>query len=225
MIFDLDDTLFDHGGSTRRALAGWLPTLGAALDPSLVRAWFDLEGQHFDAWRAGSISFDEQRRRRVRDFLPLIDRPVRSDDDLDAVFAGYLHWYERSWQPLPDVRPTVDALAAQDVAAAVLTNGTREQQNAKVTAIGLEDNLTDVLTSEELGVAKPAPEAYRAACRRLRLDPSQVLHAGDRHDLDVVAARQAGLHALHLDRHQQHAEPPAGRISTLADLAGLIAAT
>ena len=191
-------------------------------DPGLVGAWFEVEDRHFEAWRAGSVTFEEQRRRRLRDFLPLVGRPVGPDDELDAVFAGYLRWYERSWLAFPDVRPAVDGLAAHGLVLAVLTNGRADQQHAKVRAIGLQGDLAAVLTSEELGVAKPDPEAYLGVCRRLGLAPTEVVHVGDRHDLDVLAARAAGLRALHLDRDGRGVEPPGGRLSSLTELAGRI---
>ncbi len=223
VVLDLDDTLLDHRGSVRQALAGWLPSVGAVAGAHLVQTWFALETQHFDSWRAGLISFDEQRRRRLRDFLPLIDRPVGADDELDAVFAGYLDRYAASWRAFDDVRPTLDQLAELGVPAAVLTNGSTTQQHAKVDAIGVRDALAAVLTAEELGVAKPAPEAYLAACRVLGVHPSAVVHVGDRHDVDVLAARAAGLRALHLDRDHRGTEPPAGRITTLAELPDALA--
>ena len=188
--------------------------------PALTRAWFEVEDRHFDAWRSGLIDFQEQRRRRLRDFLPLLGRAVGPDDELDASFAGYLGWYERSWRPFPDVRPAVDALVEAGFVLAVLTNGRAEQQHAKVRAIGIADALAAVLTSDEVGAAKPAPEAYLATCRRLGLEPGRVLHVGDRHDLDVLAARAAGLQALHLDRDGRHVEPPEGRIASLTELVG-----
>lgn len=224
VIFDLDDTLFNHVRSVRRALSDWLPALGAASSPFLVRAWFEVETRHFETWRAGLISFDEQRRRRLRDFLPLIGGPVGlSDSDLDAAFAGYLHFYEQSWVAFDDVRPVLDSLAAQQVAIAVLTNGNAAQQHAKVAAIGLEDVVAAVLTSEELGFAKPAPQTYLAACQLLGVDPGRAVHVGDRHDIDVLAARAAGLRALHLDRNDRRQEPPEGRITTLHELPGRLA--
>lgn len=220
MVLDLDDTLLDHRGSTRRALAGWLADLGVQVDASSERAWFEVEERHFDAWRAGLIGFEEQRRRRLRDFLPLLGRAVGTDDELDATFAGYLSWYERSWQAFADVRPALDALVARGLVLAVLTNGRAEQQRAKVRAIGVEEAVAFVLTSEEVGAAKPAPETFLEACRRLGVAPERVVHVGDRHDLDVVAARAAGLQALHLDRDDLRLEPPRGRIGRLAELPG-----
>nr|WP_198423965.1 HAD family hydrolase [Microlunatus antarcticus] len=218
VVFDLDDTLLDHRGSTTAALAAWLPGLGVEPAPGLEQAWFDLEDEHFESWRSGLISFDEQRRRRLRDFLPLVGQAVGPDAELDLVFVGYLEQYERAWRPFDDVRPAVDDLVDRGIALAVLTNGSTAQQTAKVAAIGLSDCVAGVVTAEQLGVAKPAPQTYRAACRLLSVAPAETVHVGDRHDLDVVAARAAGLRALHLDRHRREEEAPAGRITTLAEL-------
>jgi putative hydrolase of the HAD superfamily len=220
VIFDLDDTLLDHRGSTAEALAAWLTTEGAETSPALLQRWFALETRHFESWRAGLIGFDEQRRRRLRDFLPLIGRPVGPDAELDRLFAGYLEQYERSWHPFDDVRPAVDQLVDRGLVLGILTNGTTAQQVAKVEAIGLTDLVATVVTSEQLGVAKPAAQTYLATCRLLAVDPTAVVHVGDRHDLDVVAPRAAGLRALHLDRGRRGGEPPEGRITSLAELPG-----
>lgn len=219
VVFDLDDTLFDHTSSSRRALEGWLRTLGVPVSPSLAAEWSTVEARHFETWRVGAISFEEQRRRRLRDFLPLIDRPVGADAELDSVFAGYLHCYEESWQAFDDAHPALDELTAAGLVLAVLTNGTAAQQQAKVERIGVAARLAAVVTSEELGVAKPAPKAYLATCQRIGSDPTRTLHVGDRHDLDVVAARAAGLPALHLDRLGENFEPPDGRLRRLTQLA------
>lgn len=219
VVFDLDDTLFDHTSSTHHALAGWLQTLGVTVSSSLAQEWFTLEARHFEAWRAGDVSFDEQRRRRLRDFLPLIGRPVGADAELDSIFAGYLHCYEESWRAFDDAQPALDELAAAGLVLAVLTNGTAAQQQAKVERIGVVGHLAAVVTSEELGVAKPAPRAYLATCQRIGSNPTRTLHVGDRHDLDVVAARAAGLPALHLDRLGENYEPADGRLRNLTQLA------
>jgi FMN phosphatase YigB (HAD superfamily) len=72
VVFDLDDTLFDHRGSVRTALGAWLRGLGSVATDDLVEAWLRVEERHFPRWRSGEISWVEQRRERLRDFLPLI---------------------------------------------------------------------------------------------------------------------------------------------------------
>ncbi len=90
VVFDLDGTLFDHRTSARRGLRAWLSDLGGVWDEEFASAWASAEDRHFTAWREGQVTFAEQRRRRLRDVLPLIGQPVGDDEQLDAVFADYL---------------------------------------------------------------------------------------------------------------------------------------
>ncbi|ABW11314.1 HAD-superfamily hydrolase subfamily protein [Parafrankia sp. EAN1pec] len=101
----------------------------------------------------------------------------------------------------------------------MLTNGIDSQQLAKVRAIGLAGRVGPVFTAEALGAAKPHPSTYLAVCERLGAAAGSVLHVGDRHDLDVLAARAAGLRAVHLDRTGlgPHDEPD--RITSLDQIA------
>ena len=54
--------------------------------------------------------------------------------------------------------------------------------------------------SWEVGALKPEPMIFQTACQRLGCEPSKVLMVGDRVEDDVLGARDAGLHALHIDR-------------------------
>lgn len=218
VLFDLDGTLVDHDGAVTSALGRWLPLLGVPASPDLVEAWFAAEERHFPAWRTRAISFAEQRRRRLRDFLPLIGHGVGDDDELDAVFAGYLDHYQAAWTAFDDVAETLAVLRGRGLAVAVLTNGTVEQQNAKLTAVGLAGRVGPVVTAEELAAGKPHRDAYLAGCERLRLPPAAVLHVGDRYDLDVLAPRAAGLQAVHLDRRGAGPPEERRRIRSLRDL-------
>lgn len=222
VIFDLDGTLMDHEASVIAALRAWLPSLGIRPTDDLTAAWFAAEERHFPAWQAREIGWQEQRRRRLRDFLPLIGHAPGTEAELDAIFAGYVASYEAAWTRFDDVLPALHDLAGLGLPTAVLTNGAAVQQNAKVAAIGLLNTIGPVLTAEELGAAKPAAEAFLGVCERLGVEPGTALHVGDRYDLDVVAARAAGLAAVYLDRYDlgPHAEP--ARLASLRGLAGYI---
>ena len=88
------------------------------------------------AWRERSITFAEQRRRRLRDFLPAVG-VAYEESALDAVFEGYLRAYEDSWRAFDDVADALAELARLGLPTAVLTNGTTEQQNDKLRRTGL----------------------------------------------------------------------------------------
>ncbi|WP_432509644.1 HAD-IA family hydrolase [Kineococcus auxinigenes] len=225
VVFDLDGTLLDHPAATLAGLRGWVGSLGLECTAEVEAAWAAAEERHFRAWREGEIGFAEQRRRRLRDVLPLLGVPVGDDAALDAMFTGgFLRAYERAWAAYDDVGEALEAVRAAGLRTAVLTNGPREQQNAKIEAIGLTGRLGPVLTAEELGVAKPRPEAFLAACERLGVAPGRTLHVGDEHAVDVLGARAAGLRAVHLDRSGTGPAGEGARITTLLELAAHLAA-
>lgn len=219
VVLDLDDTLFDHSTAALSGLRAWVRSLGRRSTPELEAAWMTAEQQHFRSWREGEISFDEQRRRRLRDVLPLLQLPIGDDADLDALFAdGYLRAYQQAWTVFDDVEEALEVLHACGLRTAVLTNGTREQQNAKIEAIGLAGRLGPVFTAEELGVAKPRPQAFLRVCEQLEVAPEQTLYVGDDHEVDVLGARAAGLRAVHLDRTAAGPMAEEARITSLREL-------
>ena len=113
----------------------------------------------------------------------------------------------------PDAEPALDRLAARFPIAAV-TNG-----NADPDRVGLERWTVAHLSSEAVGVAKPAPEIFHAACERLGLPPADVLHVGDDLRTDVAGALDAGLQAAWI-RRDLEGEAPADAL-TLRDLTHL----
>jgi putative hydrolase of the HAD superfamily len=201
VIFDLDDTLFDHTSSATNAIHSWVPELGGTSSDELVAQWFVIEKHRFDSWLKGDLTHQGQRRERLRDFLPLIGHPVPStDDELDEVFAGFLKHYQDNWIAFADARPALDVARSNGWRIGVLTNGSSAQQNAKLETIGLAGLVDVVCTSEVLGVSKPDPAAYLKTCQALGVEPADTVMIGDNYDLDVAAPRQAGLTAHHLDR-------------------------
>jgi putative hydrolase of the HAD superfamily len=222
VLFDLDDTLLDHRGAVVRALDAWLPTLGVASTPELFALWDEVQERHLQAWRERRITFPEQRRRRLRDFLPAIGVPY-AEEQLDAIFeGGYLRAYEDSYRAFADVDLALAAVATAGLVTAVLTNGATTQQNDKLARVGLAGRVGPVFTVEDLGVAKPDPEAFRLACERWGLPTVAVLSVGDNHAFDVLAARRAGLRAAHLDRRDEGPHDDPHRLRSLADLPGLL---
>jgi putative hydrolase of the HAD superfamily len=200
VLWDVDDTLFDYSGAERAgALAyfeaeGLLTAYGGA--ERALGLWREVMEINYHRFLAGELTFQEQRRERVRAFL---GKPL---DDLvaDAWFDGYRARYEDSgWAAFPDVLPALDALTP-GYRHGVLSNSSTTHQDDKLRRIGLRDRFEVLLCSDELGYAKPAPEAFLAACEALGLLPGEVAYVGDRPDLDARGADSAGLYGVWLDR-------------------------
>ncbi|WP_030910622.1 HAD family hydrolase [Streptomyces sp. NRRL F-5126] len=217
VLWDVDDTLFDYSGADRLALERHL---GEASGADAFDRWRASMRLHWARFVAGEIGFEEQRRERVRTFL---GRPL-SDAEADAWFLGYHAHYRASWRLFPDVLAALDDLAG-DFRHAVLSNSSLRHQDRKLTVLGVRDRFEAVVCAAEIGVGKPAPAAFAAACEALRLPPGDVVYIGDEPDVDAAAATAAGLAAVWLDRGGLGGRPELVSITGLGPLPALLRGT
>lgn len=211
VLADLDDTLFDHRGATRDGLAAL-----CAMEEGFAR-WapeeFDsrhrlvLEVLHLDVL-AGRRSIDEARRER---FSQLLDQAgVAADEARVTVLAeGYRHAYQAAWRPLPGAVKLARALSDAGVRFIIVTNNLVAEQARKLEFCGLTPYVDALVTSEEVGVAKPAPEMFREALRRAGVTPDHAVMLGDSWAADITGARAAGLRVVWFNPEQATA-PEAG---------------
>ena len=219
VLWDIDDTLFDYTGSDRAGALrhieeeGLLAAYGG--EEAALERWRAAMEAEFARFLAGEVGFLDHRRARARRFLGT-ELP---DDEADAWFARYIAHYEAAWTLFPDAGPALDALAPL-FRQAVLSNSSTANQERKLTRLGIRTHFEAVLCADDLGHAKPAPEAFHAACAALGLPPAEVVYVGDKLDIDALGARDAGLHAVWLDRTGAEDDLPAGvrRVASLADL-------
>lgn len=222
LLLDLDDTLVDHRGAADRGLRAWLTGLGLAHSPAEleghVERWFVLEARHYERAQRRELTYTEQRRVRIRAFLPGWDL---ADDELaDDVFAGFLGCYQAAWRAFDDAATAIDRARRAGLPVGILTNGDQAIQTTKLQRTGLLRDDVPVFASSALPAAKPDPRAYLTACARLGVDPAATLMVGDSLRHDVVGALNAGLQARLLDRHGRYdARTGDARIETVRSLA------
>ena len=219
ITFDLDDTLWDIDAVVAEA-------------ERRLHAWFAM---HHPAVAARYSPADL---RRLRDEAPLL-QPALADDmtalrkssltralesvgydgsHAAAAFAEF--WRHRhDVEFFPDAIPALDALRARYTLAAI-TNG-----NADIALVGLDEHFDFALVAAEFGQAKPAAAIFHEACRRAGVAPDQALHVGDDPVLDVIGAKQAGLHTAWINRANRPWPHPtaAGPDASYPDLAALAA--
>ncbi len=201
ILFDLDETLFDHRAAVAHAVTAWTADR-SPFHPLLAEGpglWLRLEDVHLPAWHRGECSFGEQRRRRLRDYCRRRraagpGRPGR------RVRASSWTCTSRRGPPSPTPPSVVNRLAGTGVTLGVLTNGQPVQQEAKLRRLGLLDRLDPVLTPDALGGNfKPSAEVYTAAACQAGPGPGRGGPGGrqpqpgrDRADAGGHARRLAG---------------------------------
>ena len=118
------------------------------------------------------------------------------DDPALAAPAFEVFFNERQQVTLyDDVLSALARLAARWPLVA-LSNG-----NADVRRMpGLAPFFHAAVSARDVGLGKPAPEAFAEACRRAGAMPTRTLHIGDDPALDVDGALAAGMQAAWVQR-------------------------
>jgi len=78
--------------------------------------------------------------------------------------------------------------------------------------------LDGVVTSAQVGAAKPAPQIFHAALALAGIDAAHAIHVGDSLEQDFHGARAAGLGAVLLRRDGVPGPPGVATIASLAEL-------
>ena len=132
-----------------------------------------------------------------------------------------------TWPPFPDSAAALGALGSGYRLAVVsnidddLFSGSAEQLGA---------TFDEVVTAQQVGSYKPAPEHFHEVLRRLDLPPERVLHVAQSLYHDIGPARQLGFTCVWLNRRAARAGGGATRPSDavpdleVPDLASLVAA-
>jgi putative hydrolase of the HAD superfamily len=110
--------------------------------------------------------------------------------------------------PFPEVPAALDALAARGIGLAIVSNWDVSLHDV-VEGLGWTPRFAAVVTSAELGAAKPDPRPFVAALDALGVAPGRAVHAGDDLEADVRGARAAGVDGVLVAR-EPGAPAPAG---------------
>lgn len=161
--------------------------LGIEDKERLLASWRSIAVRHWTRYESGEISFAEQRRCRVREFLG----QALSDKEADEAFLPYLNEYERSWRLLPGARAFLER--TRHIRKVIITNGDRDQQMRKIQMTGLTEHVVGVVTPSDCGHWKPHPRIFLAGLAMLGVSAPECLMIGDDELRDIEPARRLGM--------------------------------
>ncbi|MBJ6143057.1 HAD family hydrolase [Hymenobacter sp. BT559] len=201
ILFDLDDTLFDHIGTARATLAATAagrPALQGVPVEDLYGRYSELLEELHSQVMTGRISYLEARQQRFARLLA----PYEPTVSAEAVREFAQHYYGR-YQQLR--RPVAGALALLQALKpaykiGIVTNNRLAEQQEKLRYLGMSELVDALITSEEIGVPKPDVRIYQVALARLKASPAQTVMVGDNWQADVVGALAVGIRPLWLNR-------------------------
>lgn len=203
VLFDVDDTLVDFAGAARSALldvAAHFAGPATATGQRMLDAWAEVSEREYDRFLAGLVDFHQMLVERMAAVVGVLD--PAGEQGLDPVELERIRHESifQHYRPYDDVLPALSRLRTAGVPIGVVSNSDGPYQRRKLAAAGLDDLVPGAVFSGDVGVAKPAPEIFRAGAAGLGLAPEQVVYVGDRWTTDVLGALSAGLAAVWVNR-------------------------
>jgi HAD superfamily hydrolase (TIGR01549 family) len=199
VLFDLDDTLFDHRHSSREALkvlqSEYVQHLGAVAMDELEMANLEILNMVHLEVLAGSLTPDEA---RVKRFGMLLRKYgiEPSQDKLGSIARHYRDSYQLSRRAVPGAKSLLASLRDRRLKTAIVTNNLVEEQMDKLRYCELLELIDSITISEEVGYAKPDVRIFQTALDRLKCTPEEAVVIGDSWENDILGARAAGIRAI-----------------------------
>lgn len=212
VIVDLDNTLYSYKPLHEEA--------GARVREFICRELDLAEQQYEEAYRFGR----EETKKGLGDTGASHNRLLYFQKALEYLGVSpiplSLRMYEIYWgtflekMTLRDgAKAFMECMKKQGVRIMICTDLTAYIQHRKIEALGIAEKIDYLVTSEEAGVEKPAPEIFALCLRKLRMSPEEVCLIGDDLHKDVEGARAAGMQAI-LYRPE---EPEAAQFAAIAE--------
>ncbi len=202
VLFDLDDTLFDHSASVAHSLdrlrRDHASLQTRSLDDILLEHRRLLEVLHTEVL-AGRLTQDQARINRMRGIFKFCG--VNASDELAGRSAVLHRERYRSFQRAVPGALTLLTHIHSRAKIGIVTNNLLAEQRAKLRVCGLSLVIDQMVTSEECGHTKPDAEIFRIALERLECAASQSVMVGDSWETDICGARNAGIRALWFNRY------------------------
>lgn len=216
VLFDMFNTLVPGGSQHRRDEVTACMARLLGVDPhAYVRAFADTRRERF-------LGATGDATRTVR----LLAQRVAGDPSQQQAAAAVALRKEMTAELLaaaPDTtRDTLDRLRAAGWQLGLVSNATSESPD-RFRGGPLASRFNATAFSCELGVAKPDPALYLAACGMLGVPPPACIYVGDGADQELPAAAALGMHAV---RTTEHADSDPGwdgpTVRSVADLPALL---
>jgi putative hydrolase of the HAD superfamily len=153
---------------------------------------------------------DPERHRRERvqmlgAWSKIVARGLDSVGTPNPALAGAVaeDFATRRWAVMrlfPGVTDALDQLRAGGVSMALVTNGDKSQQRAKIERYDLEGYFDVIQIEGEFGAGKPEEIVYRHVLERLGVPAREAWMVGDNVEWDVAAPQRLGIRGVWVDR-------------------------
>jgi len=221
VLFDLDDTLFDHRYSMRTGLAA----LQKKYELFSALTLDEFEHQHIRLMNEihlsrilnGELTLEEGRTLRFKRAFNIfgIDAP----DELANDAAGF---YRETYLSVTRLKPGAEALLKEikkQYKTGIVTNNLIDEQRRKLKECNIDKYIDVMVTSEDVGATKPDALIFNTALKRLDCSPGETIMIGDSWEVDIMGAHRLGMKCIWVNTYNENriCEGVAVEINSLED--------
>jgi putative hydrolase of the HAD superfamily len=185
ILFDLDNTLIDFWKMKQLA--------SKAAITAMINA--GLKIKRVEAWRTLGKLFDKYGIENQLIFSIFLKKVVGRVDAkiLAAGVTAYRREKEMHMKTYPNVAATLEKLRRRKLKLAIVTDAPQFQAWSRLFGLKLEKYFDFVVGFEDTGKKKPSRLPFKAAIRKLRIKPENVMMVGDSIRRDVAGAKKLGM--------------------------------
>lgn len=225
LFFDLDRTLWDFEKNSEIALRLLFEELGLhTLIPHFDSFHDNYKETNAHLWKEygqGRIKKEELRSERFRRTLD--NFKIKDERITEKLSSGYIELSPRQTALFPSALETLNELKSEGYQMHIITNGFKEVQFIKLEEARLKPYFDLILCSEEVGHNKPSKLIFEYALQTVSAKAENSVMIGDDYEVDVVGARNSGMHAILFDPENEKSKlENLHRIQHLNELPGLL---
>jgi putative hydrolase of the HAD superfamily len=185
VIFDIDNTLTDFMRMKRAAVDA---AVEAMIDAGLKVDKTAMVEKIFDVYWKEGVEDQKIFDKVLHQEFGRIDYKI-----LASGILGYRRAKEGTMTLYPHVTITLIELMKMGLGRAVISDAPKLEVWLRIVALGLHHYFDHVITSEDFGVKKPAPQPFQKALELLGTRPHETIMVGDWAERDIVGAQKLGI--------------------------------
>ena len=201
VLFDLDDTLFDHRHASREGLRSVWKRYTCFQEMTLEELEVDhsqiLEQIHFSHVLFGKMTIEEARAERFK--LIFLNRGFEVDfNTANNAAEIYRMAYQKNRRKTEGSEELLKYFKKQ-YNIGIITNNLISEQEEKLEYLGLSSYIDIMITSEEARVPKPDPQIFNLTLKKFNAKPDEVIMIGDSWEHDILGEHNMGIKCVWLN--------------------------
>ena len=128
----------------------------------------------------------------------------------DTIYKMYKHYWEIANQfpkPMPELNNFLDKVNNTNIPIYIVSDGLLASRLQKVSMLEIHDQITDVISSEETKINKPAKEFFKYTMNYIGCKPEECIMLGNNLYGDIYGAKRFGIYSVLLDKGDNVKDP------------------